>query len=124
MFEPFQKVLIRNYDYQQWNAAFFSYNVKEGYVCTTGVWNQCIPYEGNEHLLGTTYSTDTDKPRPEFKFGDHVEVSDNSYDWYKAVYMDKATEAVTKNKIRCRHYRVLDTKGVIGLWEHCRKADW
>lgn len=28
------------------------------YYCISDVWNQCIPYEGNEHLLGTTDTPD------------------------------------------------------------------
>lgn len=29
-------------------------NVNEPYYCVCASWNYCIPYEGNEHLLGTT----------------------------------------------------------------------
>ena len=29
-------------------------NVNEPYYCVYANWNYCIPYEGNEHLLGTT----------------------------------------------------------------------
>ncbi len=53
-FKPFEKVLVR--DSYEWRASFFS-NIREGYskYVTTGlVWKFCIPYEGNEHLLGTT----------------------------------------------------------------------
>ena len=118
MFEPFEKVLIRNYDYQQWTASFFSHKVKEGYICIGGLWNQCIPYEGNEHLLSTTHSTEN--PQPECIFGEHVEVSNNRYDWFEAVYIGKP-ETDMKPQMQ---YRAVDTKGVIGLWEYCRKADW
>lgn len=55
-FKPFEKVLVRdNYD-DMWRASFFSH-IKEddGRYVTTGLsWKFCIPYEGNEHLLGTT----------------------------------------------------------------------
>ena len=55
-FKPFEKVLVRD-DYEdEWRASFFSH-IREGlsrYVTTGLVWKFCIPYEGNEHLLGTT----------------------------------------------------------------------
>lgn len=55
-FKPFDKVLVRD-DYEdEWRASFFSH-IREGlsrYVTTGLVWKFCIPYEGNEHLLGTT----------------------------------------------------------------------
>ena len=55
-FKPFEKVLVRDSYEDKWRASFFS-NIREGYskYVTTGlVWKFCIPYEGNEHLLGTT----------------------------------------------------------------------
>lgn len=55
-FKPFDKVLVRD-DYEdEWRASFFSH-IRKGlsrYVTTGLVWKFCIPYEGNEHLLGTT----------------------------------------------------------------------
>ena len=55
-FKPFEKVLVRDSYEDEWRASFFSH-IREGYAkyVTTGlVWKLCIPYEGNEHLLGTT----------------------------------------------------------------------
>ena len=55
-FKPFEKVLVRDSYENKWRASFFS-NIREGYAkyVTTGlVWKFCIPYKGNEHLLGTT----------------------------------------------------------------------
>ena len=55
-FKPFEKVLVRDSYEDKWRASFFS-NIRESYAkyVTTGlVWKFCIPYEGNEHLLGTT----------------------------------------------------------------------
>lgn len=57
-FKPFDKVLIRDSKKQKWIANYFSfYNEEEKgypYVCMDGSYRFCIPYEGNEHLLGTT----------------------------------------------------------------------
>lgn len=56
-FKPFDKVLVRNYDDTVWSANYFShYKDNNGYhyVCIDNSYIFCIPYEGNEHLLGTT----------------------------------------------------------------------
>lgn len=54
-FKPFEKVLVRDNCNEPWRAAFFSYiNEYKRYVTTSMAWKYCVPYEGNEHLLGTT----------------------------------------------------------------------
>lgn len=54
-FKPFEKVLVRDNRNEAWRAAFFSYiNEYKRYVTTSMAWKYCIPYEGNESLLGTT----------------------------------------------------------------------
>lgn len=64
-FKPFDKVLTRDVSGGRWSAGFFSH-YEDGevtdhmvFVVTSGVgfW-ECIPYEGNEHLLGTTDDCD------------------------------------------------------------------
>lgn len=53
--KPFDKVLVRDSKSIKWRANLFSHkNVNEPYYCVYASWNYCIPYEGNEHLLGTT----------------------------------------------------------------------
>lgn len=53
--KPFDKVLVRDRDEQEWECSLFSHIDEEDYyVCVGSWWMQCIPYEGNEHLLGTT----------------------------------------------------------------------
>lgn len=56
-FKPFQEVLVRNSDADVWIAAHFSrYNNKNPYcyITTLSAYKQCVSYEGNQHLLGTT----------------------------------------------------------------------
>lgn len=54
-FKPFEKVLVRDRDTNEWECNLFSRIDEEGlYYCVSSWWMQCIPYEGNEHLLGTT----------------------------------------------------------------------
>lgn len=55
-FKPFDKVLVRCGN-GIWGATFFSRCDNKSAWAYVGVdcnsWEQCIPYEGNEHLLGT-----------------------------------------------------------------------
>lgn len=52
--KPFDKVLVRDSKSDYWRATLFSHiNEKGCYYCVWASWTYCIPYEGNEHLLGT-----------------------------------------------------------------------
>jgi hypothetical protein len=59
-FKPFDKVLVRDNDEQLWTADFFGFYSKKPYPfsCVSHYSNQCIPFDGNEHLLGTTDDCD------------------------------------------------------------------
>ena len=53
--KPFDKVLVRDSDNEKWELNLFSHiDEDDSYFCLRSYWKQCIPYEGNEHLLGTT----------------------------------------------------------------------
>ena len=52
--KPFDKVLVRDNINEKWNIHFFSYiDDAKMFKTIMGTYIQCIPYEGNEHLLGT-----------------------------------------------------------------------
>lgn len=57
-FKPFEKVLVRDDTNKKWLIDLFSYYDEENenfpYVCMHIHYRYCIPYEGNEYLLGTT----------------------------------------------------------------------
>lgn len=57
-FKPFDKVLVRDSDNSKWHCDFFmkiNHDAPSKFNCLVcGDWKQCIPYEGNEHLLETT----------------------------------------------------------------------
>lgn len=69
VFKPFEKVLVRgssnefwktDLSNERWKADLFSYLTGDKdypYQCCNQMWKQmwkqCIPFEGNEHLLGT-----------------------------------------------------------------------
>ena len=55
-FKPFERVLVRKTNQERWKLHLFSRESggDNKYECLGGVgFSQCIPYEGNEHLLGT-----------------------------------------------------------------------
>lgn len=60
--KPFDKVLVRCSSLEKWHIDFFEvFNGKNKYSFTclhNNRYNECIPYEGNEHLLGTTNDCD------------------------------------------------------------------
>lgn len=56
-FKPFEKVLTRDSESEKWGCTFYSHIEPGGiyhYVTTSGMYAMCIPFEGNEHLVGTT----------------------------------------------------------------------
>ena len=66
-FKPFDKVLVCESDgYTTWTVDIFShmetsrYDGGKVYNCVGGRWEFCIPYEGNEELLGTKYEPKED----------------------------------------------------------------
>lgn len=58
--KPFDKVLVRDNDEQLWTADVFGFHGNKPYAfrCVGHYTNQCVPYEGNEHLLGTNDNCD------------------------------------------------------------------
>lgn len=59
-FNPFDKVLVRDFGEDNWDIDFFQEiggeDIDYQFICLAAKWNFCIPYEGNEHLLGTSNS--------------------------------------------------------------------
>lgn len=62
-FKPFDKVLVRNTDTEEWFPGFFEkfdstwnnpYHIMNRRSMTDFAFKQCIPYIGNESLVGTT----------------------------------------------------------------------
>lgn len=56
-FKPFDKVLVRDSESDKWRCAFYSHFEPNGiyhYGTIIGMYAMCIPFEGNEHLVGTT----------------------------------------------------------------------
>ena len=54
--KPFDKVLVRNDDSFVWKCNLYSHysEYPHHYICMDTGYKQCIPYNSNEHLVGTT----------------------------------------------------------------------
>ncbi len=56
------RVLVRDYDNRMWTPTFWGKYLEDDsncrYLTTNGCYKYCIPYEGNEHLSGTTNDCD------------------------------------------------------------------
>lgn len=56
-FKPFDKVLVRDNERFKWRCALYSHLEPfriYPHVTSNGTYAMCIPFEGNEHLVGTT----------------------------------------------------------------------
>ena len=87
-FKPFEKVLVRDkHDGCFWRASLFShynYDSEFRYVTVSSGWECCIPFEGNEHLLGTA-NIPKEKEKP-FEWGEKL--------LYKPPLSERDTECV------------------------------
>lgn len=65
-FKPFDKVLVRDEDDKEWHISLFAREIVDDsdglsykYECSNGtLWDCCIPFEGNEYLLGTAENSE------------------------------------------------------------------
>ena len=56
-FKPFDKVLVRDTELDEWRCTFYSHSNSKGiyhHITVSSAYAMCIPFEGNEHLVGTT----------------------------------------------------------------------
>jgi len=79
-------VLCRDDVGDLWKLDIFSYYDPAdtfSYKCISHKWRECIPYEGNERLLGTDSPADAPMEIGGLKVGDKVEVEwDTDKKWY------------------------------------------
>lgn len=75
-FKPFDKVLVRDGNVYEWQPELFYKINEEGKYCTLGnvEWSQCIPYEGNEHLMDTANMPEITDLKNNILFGVELKV--------------------------------------------------
>ena len=78
-------VLVRDDEKEKWKLDIFSHfvdGVSFPYICVGSYYDECIPYEGNEALLGKKDAPE-EKKTDGWKVGDKVEVEyDTDKKWY------------------------------------------
>lgn len=114
-FKPFDRVLVRDGDDDPWRIQLYSHPYEDFHACLNGVHWQCVPYEGNENLLGTT-----DSPDPEFKKGDTVLVWDDGDSTKKFKVYSHYDGELHKHVV----FNVLLRDGTTtesGAWDHAEK---
>ena len=116
-FKPWQPVIVRNDDDEEWKPTFYAWqgkNDERHYTLGLGWRRQVLPAKGNRHLIGTTDSPTP--PEPEFEFGDKVEVSKDTYTWKPALFI--------RTKAWGCPYVVLEKESLEVLgFRHCRHAN-
>lgn len=96
-------VLVRDDETQKWKLDIFSHFVDVGsfpYICVGDRFSECISYEGNESLLGTS-----DAPA-EWNVGDEVEVlCDNDDKWYPGKIIDIDSSRIMRFKVESSAFK-------------------
>lgn len=121
-FKAFDKVLVRDDDYKEWLANTFShYRREEGkvkYVCSVFSWWQCIPYEGNEYLIGTNKAPKCKREEPTFL--QKVIAWNPGFDTVRGYFLDKIT--IDAGTIR---YKVINIKTKdMEYFQDCVAEEW
>ena len=111
-FKEYQKVLVRDTEDGIWAVDLFSHYIDDEFV-TLGnrLWAYCIPYHGNEDLVGTAKSAW--KP----KKGELVAFSDDKKVWYIGFFSKKLREG----KLRYVGYRASDGS-YVSQYQYCEPA--
>jgi len=102
-FQPKEWVLVRDDDDEEWTLNIFSHKSKDYFYCVSSMWEQCLPYEGNEALLGTT---DAPKEKEDWKVGDKVEVlCKNDDKWYPGKIIDIDSSRIMQFKVESSAFK-------------------
>ena len=124
--KPFDRVLVRDLNTGTWIGHIFSHINKSTnrYVCGAFSWLQCIPYEGNEELLGTNKSpkesAEITKLKASLHMGDRIEVRDSdTAEWRQAIFLRLDDDNFPFVGL------CVDDDGDFYLsgWKYCRKID-
>ena len=119
--KPFNKVLVRDDDDKVWTANIFSH-YRAGstveYVCMGFTWKQCIPYKGNEDLVGTDKSPKCE--REELTFLQKVTAWNSGLGAVRGYFLDKIT--FEGGKIQ---YKVINSKNKDAeYFQYCVADEW
>ncbi len=135
-FKPFDRVLVRSSDKYKndnypWKIDIFSneehIKFDDGtdtviYRTLTGTYDNCLPYEGNEHLLR---STDTPVTEDNIVFGEPVKVRDDYLDkWVDGIFIKLNADSDGYAALGYKYTVATKTNddARVGVWKQCKKA--
>ena len=105
-FQPKEWVLVRDDDIEEWKLDIFSHLVDGAsfpYICVGGCYSECIPFEGNESLLG---KNGTPEEKEDWKVGDKVEVlCKNDDKWYPGKIIDIDSSRIMQFKVESSAFK-------------------
>ena len=111
-FQPKEWVLVRDDDDEEWTLNIFSHKSKDYFHCVSSMWEQCLPYEGNEALLGTT---DAPKEKHVWHAGDRVDVlSDFDDMWHPGFIVEidyTRSEAGFSYRVESKCFKDMNGRG-------------
>ena len=123
--KPFDKVLVRDSYTDVWEIDLFENDKTDiseyGYKCLCSSWMECVPFEGNEHLLGTTESPQEECPKEETEKKDEVS---NNYG-YPVEYF-KRNDVVLCRDAECEEWSITSfvAKGDLRYPFQCEFCGW
>lgn len=116
--KPFDKVLVRDEDSEIWQIDIFkAYFSESGFACLVARWKQCIPYEGNEHLLRTTDKPERYDSNKNTLFGIKLKPG------YVLEFEDNTRGVIFPTKIDEPNGTGLAIMYLYGSWQRLEKAD-
>ena len=106
-------VLVRNNAFFRWELSIFAYenpyvlgDGKLRYKCLNGTdWNECLPYEGNEALLGTIGTE-----QEEFAAGQPVAVKNDDDEEWRIRYFKRKLDLGLEKPLNGHRYSYVVTK--------------
>lgn len=111
-FQPKEWVLVRDDDDEEWTLNIFSHKSKDYFHCVSSMWEQCLPYEGNEALLG---KTDAPKEKHVWHAGDRVDVlSDFDDMWHPGLIVEidyTRSEAGFSYRVESKCFKDMNGRG-------------
>ena len=121
-FKTFDRVLCRDFANEKWEPDIFRYYEDEidmecPFKCIRSKYKMCIPFEENEHLLGTTESP---QQKTEFEFGQKVRVWDKNDRKFNAIYVGENTSLLSNFKYIAIRKGSTETQS----WICCEAYEW
>lgn len=112
-FKPFDQVLVRDSYQTDWKTELYSHRTQKDndifHTCVGHTWRYCIPYKGNEHLLGTNKDYNNTPCEPKEY---HVWTSGTFNEWFTKTEFEKFIKTAVINNKDIKDFHVLYVKHI------------